>query len=165
MQYHIFSLNTIKCTVSICENIKLSYIIGLVFIVPEAQMSLLLETSVGLAVRIFPATTRTFTKETALSQNGWGAAWHVWINAAGHGKGTAWERHGRGIAAAWHVWISLNTVADTARFVYRLNWSPLWVEISTLAYEANLIVDQYILGDINKTRCLQLQEGPQTCLL
>jgi len=35
-----------------------------------------------------------------------------------------------------------NTVAGTARFVYRLHWSPLWVEISTLAYEANLIVDQ-----------------------
>jgi hypothetical protein len=40
-----------------------------------------------LAVRIFPSTTRTFTKDTALSENDRVAAWHVWINAAG-------ERHG-----------------------------------------------------------------------
>ena len=46
----------------------------------------------GLAVRIFPATTRKFTKDTALSEQGRGAAWHVWINAR-HGRGTAWERH------------------------------------------------------------------------
>jgi len=44
---------------------------------------------------MFPATTRTFTKDTALSEQGRGAAWHVWIN------GTAWQRHGRG------VWIGL----------------------------------------------------------
>ena len=36
---------------------------------------------VGLAVRIFPVTMRTFTKDTALSEQGRGAAWHVWINA------------------------------------------------------------------------------------
>ena len=48
--------------------------------------------SVGLAVRIFPATIRTFTKDTALSEQGRGAAWHVWINAR-HGRGTAWARH------------------------------------------------------------------------
>ena len=33
--------------------------------------------TVGLAVRIFPATMRTFTKDTALSEQGRGAAWHV----------------------------------------------------------------------------------------
>jgi hypothetical protein len=43
--------------------------------------------TVALAVRIFPATTRTFTKDTALSDSGRGAAWHVWI-------GTAWARNG-----------------------------------------------------------------------
>jgi hypothetical protein len=48
--------------------------------------------TVGLAVLIFPATMRTFTKVTALSGHGRGAAWHVWINAR-YGKGTAWERH------------------------------------------------------------------------
>jgi len=48
--------------------------------------------TVGLAVRIFPATTRTFTKDTALSEQGRGAAWHVWINAL-PGRGTAWARH------------------------------------------------------------------------
>ena len=41
---------------------------------------------------MFPATTRTFTKDTALSELGRGAAWLVWINA-GHGRGTAWARH------------------------------------------------------------------------
>jgi hypothetical protein len=40
-----------------------------------------------LAVRIFPSTTRTFTKDTVLSENGRSAARHVWINAVG-------ERHG-----------------------------------------------------------------------
>ena len=37
----------------------------------------------GLAVRIFPATTRTFTKDTTLSEHGRGAAWQ------GNGMGTA----------------------------------------------------------------------------
>jgi hypothetical protein len=46
----------------------------------------------GLAVRIFPATMRTLTKDTALSEQGRGAAWHVWINAR-HGRGIAWARH------------------------------------------------------------------------
>jgi hypothetical protein len=51
-----------------------------------------------LAVRIFPAIARTFTKDTALSEHGRGAAWHVWIVAA---------RHGHGMGNAWYVWISL----------------------------------------------------------
>jgi hypothetical protein len=45
MQHHVLSLNTIKCTASISENIKKSYTIGLSFIGTEAQMSLLLENS------------------------------------------------------------------------------------------------------------------------
>ena len=48
--------------------------------------------TLGLAVRIFPATMRTFTKYTALLEQGSGGAWHVWINAW-HGRGTAWARH------------------------------------------------------------------------
>jgi hypothetical protein len=39
----------------------------------------------GLAVRIFPATVRTFMKDTALSEHGRGTA--------RHGRGTAWARH------------------------------------------------------------------------
>ena len=46
--------------------------------------------------RIFPATMRIFTKDKALSEQGWGAAWHVWINAR-HGRGTAWARLGNGM--------------------------------------------------------------------
>jgi len=45
---------------------------------------------------MFPATTRTFTKDTALSEQGRGAAWRVWINAR-HGRRTAWARHGHGM--------------------------------------------------------------------
>ena len=48
--------------------------------------------TVGLAVRIFPATMRTFTKDTALSKHGRGAAWHVRMNVR-HGSGTAWALH------------------------------------------------------------------------
>ena len=45
MLYHMFSLNTIKCLVSICEKLRKSYIIGLLFVITLVQMSLLLETS------------------------------------------------------------------------------------------------------------------------
>ena len=55
----------------------------------------------GLAVRIFPATTRTFTKDTALSEHGRRAAWHVCMSAARHGM--AGERHGRGMDTAWYL--------------------------------------------------------------
>jgi hypothetical protein len=50
--------------------------------------------TVGLAVRLFPATTRTFTKDAALSEYCRDAEWHVWIKAARHDRGTAWARHG-----------------------------------------------------------------------
>ena len=54
----------------------------------------------ALAVRIFPATMRTFTKDTALSEQGRGAEWHVWINT----------RHGRGTAC--YVWIGLDAACQ-----------------------------------------------------
>jgi len=56
--------------------------------------------SFGLAVRLFPATTRTFTKDMALSEQGRGPTWHVWINGTawrGNGMGRPWGRHGYGI--------------------------------------------------------------------
>jgi len=61
--------------------------------------------TVGLAVRTFPAIMRTFTKDTALSEQGRGAIWHVWINA----------RHGNGMGAACYVWIGLKyiTISET----------------------------------------------------
>ena len=46
--------------------------------------------TVGLAVRIFPATTRTITKDNALSE---------------HGRGAAWQ--GNGMGTACYVWICL----------------------------------------------------------
>ena len=53
--------------------------------------------TVGIAVQIFPATTRTFTKDTKLSEQDRGAAWHVWI------KGTTWQDNGMGTAWAQHA--------------------------------------------------------------
>ena len=46
--------------------------------------------------RIFLATMRTLMKDTALMEQGRGAAWHVWINAW-HGRATAWVQHGNGM--------------------------------------------------------------------
>ena len=48
MQYHMFSFNTIKFTVSVCENLKKYYTIDLLFVITEVKMSLLLETSDSL---------------------------------------------------------------------------------------------------------------------
>jgi hypothetical protein len=31
-----------------------------------------------------------FQEDAALPENGMGAAWYVWINAARHGRGTTW---------------------------------------------------------------------------
>jgi hypothetical protein len=74
--------------------------------------------TVELAVRIFPATTRTFTKDTALSENGTGASWHVWINAAGHGRETAWVRHGmRGLAFRQPATAYMYSVLSNTRFL------------------------------------------------
>ena len=58
--------------------------------------------TVELAVRIFPATMRTFTKDTALSEQGRGVTRHVCINAQ-YGRGTAWARHDMCESAFYHV--------------------------------------------------------------
>jgi len=76
----------------------------------------------------------------------------------------------------------LTLLSHTARFDCRLLWVSLWVEISTLAYEANsscwrerlsvaycthIIQTKVMLKNRRypQIRCLQLQKGPQTCLL
>jgi hypothetical protein len=53
-----------------------------------------------------------------------------------------------------------NTAADIARFVYRLHWRPLWVEISTLAYKANLTVDQKCFRRYPQNRMFTASGGP-----
>jgi len=65
------------------------------FVIDEENSgsSTLQKKTVGLAVQILPAATRTFTKDMALSEHSRGAAWHVWI------KGVAWQ--GNGIGVAW----------------------------------------------------------------
>ena len=70
----------------------------------------------GLAVRMFPATMRTFTKDTALSEQGRGVAWHMCINAR-HGMGTAWARHGNGRGTACYVWIGIKDVAQWSLYI------------------------------------------------
>ena len=67
--------------------------------------------TVGLAVRIFPATMRTFTKDTALSEHGRGAAWHVWIN------GKTWQR------TAW----ARRAMCELAFSVLLVLWEPVWL--------------------------------------
>jgi len=56
-----------------------------------------------------------------------------------------------------------NTLAKTAHFVYHLHWSPLWVEISTLAYEVNLIVDQECFRRYPQNSMFTTTGGPTTC--
>jgi hypothetical protein len=63
---------------------------------------------------MFPATTRNFTKDMALSEHGSGAAWHVRINGTawqGNGMGMAWTRHGHGMLCVKrpHVSYSIST--------------------------------------------------------
>jgi hypothetical protein len=60
---------------------------------------------VGLAVRIFPVTTRTFTKDMALPENGRGAE--------RYGRGTAWTRHGICELAFRGLLLHLITLNDT----------------------------------------------------
>ena len=48
---------------------------------------------VGLTVPIFPATTRTFRKDTALSEQGRGARHGMAGERRGNGMGAAWVRH------------------------------------------------------------------------
>jgi hypothetical protein len=79
------------------------------------------------AVRIFLSTTRTFTKDTALSENGGGAAWHVWINAAEerqrNSMWTAWERHGMCELAFTHIWRwNRRSVLKLWHLNYRRRW-------------------------------------------
>ena len=74
--------------------------------------------TVGLAVRIFPATMPTSTKDTALSEQDRDAAWHVWIKAR-HGRGTAWTRHGNGMLCVNRpsLWV---TIPDAASIQFNL---------------------------------------------
>jgi hypothetical protein len=56
------------------------------------------ETACGLParVRLLPATMRTFTKDTELSEQGRGAAWRCELTH-GMAGGTVWARHGHGM--------------------------------------------------------------------
>jgi hypothetical protein len=67
---------------------------------------------------------RTFTKDTALSELGRGAALHVWINER-HVRGTAWERHGRGVGTACYVWIGLSFPTVLQTFAWFWHWKIL----------------------------------------
>ena len=73
---------------------------------------------------MFSATTRTFTMDTALSEQRRVAAWRMWINAR-HGRGTAWARHGHCVLCVnppllytWHYHAIVLTSLD--HFIYSL---------------------------------------------
>ena len=80
--------------------------------------------------RIFPATMRTFRKDTSLSEQGRDAAWHVWINAR-HGRGTAWARHAM-CESAWsrHSEKAVNQTTAKSEFNSRL-----WHNLSSTGYQ------------------------------
>ena len=78
-------------------------------------------------VRIFPATMRTFTKDTAPSEQSRGAAWHVWINA----------RHGNGMRAAYYVWIGLKAAGPE-----HSRWNATAVSTSLPAVQRNGLNEQ-----------------------
>ena len=84
--------------------------------------------SVGLVVRIFPATMRTFTKDTALSEQGRGAAWHVWINAR-HGGGRAWARHGNGMLFVNRPYDGWWRLKEAVKFNLRYSPTTLWEKL------------------------------------
>jgi hypothetical protein len=82
-------------------------------------------------------TQRTFTKDTALSENGRGAAWHVWINAARHGRGTAWARHcmcelALNLPAHWAFLVVLSTQLNLEvvfqEMCHSFNMSLSWIQ-------------------------------------
>jgi hypothetical protein len=79
--------------------------------------------TVGLAVQIFPAATRTFTKDTALSEQGRGTAWHVWT------QGMAWVQHGHGMLCVnWplverKVWYCNGSYYDSSKLCVRQVWN------------------------------------------
>jgi hypothetical protein len=66
-------------------------------LLPATMQSSKVVTRSRLTVRIFLSTTRTFTKDKALLENGRVVAWHVWIN-------TAWERQGMRELAFKNTW-------------------------------------------------------------
>jgi hypothetical protein len=67
--------------------------------------SIPLRYNVGLAIRIFPATARTFHEAHGTVREGLGRG-----IASVNYRGTAWQ--GNGMGAAWDVWISLKVTAS-----------------------------------------------------
>jgi hypothetical protein len=55
-------------------------------------------------------------------------------------------------------------VEDTARVFYRLHRGQLWVEISTLAYEANLIYGQKYIWRYSQNSMFTTTEGTTNVL-
>ena len=73
----------------------------------KSGSSTLQKKTICYPVLIFPATMRTFTKDTTLSEQGGGAAWLVWINSTG------WARHGNGMLCVNRPLVYLMTFLST----------------------------------------------------
>ena len=104
--------------------------------------------NVGLAVRIFPATLRTFTKYTALLEHGRGTAWHVWINAR-YGRGTAWERHAMCESA-------LSGTRDLNHALPTLSNSVLWASCGVHSFTDTFNLLQFLLQTVKQNCSLKL---------
>ena len=111
--------------------------------------------TVGLAVRIFPATMRTFTKDTELSEQGRGAAWNVWING--------W--HGRGM-------LCLNRPLRSSSLTPFIHWPITSVTYSKIVSKNLPFITErnpvsYPYKKTDKTiifwDCLTLEDGPRVC--
>ena len=98
--------------------------------------------TVGLAVRIFPATMRRLTKDTALSEQGKGAALHVWINAR-HSRGTAWARHAMCESAfsLYHLSATLRTLW-CENFKEKEKW--IWHSVDRVSWYIGVIWTNYM---------------------
>ena len=108
-----------------------------------------LQKAVGLAVWIFSGTTRTLTKDTALSEQGRGAAWHAWINDTawqGNGIGTARARHGHGMGTACYVCIGLKN------FLFKT------FDYGTYRKDAECLVEDQIESCIDKLHNLLINQ-------
>jgi hypothetical protein len=81
--------------------------------------------TVGLAVRIFPVTTRTFTKDGALLEQGRGAAWHMWINER-PGRGSAWARHAVCESAFTGLFVKYTSLGNASQIWFDIDTVRLW---------------------------------------
>jgi hypothetical protein len=81
-------------------------------------------------VQLFPATMQSSMKDTALSEQGRGTTWDVWIN------GTAWQ--GNGMGTACYVWIGLDSDSSPFPIIYWCSDDGKMVRPCVLRYQIGI---------------------------